>query len=167
MDPISVALGLAQFAPSIMRFFGAGEKSTAVAEKVVGIAKGITGAATPEEALERMRADAKLANEFMLATLAADAELEKAALQDRQNARARDVEIRRISGYNWRADILIIGCVAALCYIVNKIAAETVKTEVLAIFNMALGALLKMLGDVFSFEFGSSRGSKEKDALLR
>lgn len=167
MDPISIALGLAQFAPSLLRFFGAGETSATVAEKVVDIATTITGKAKPEEALAAMQADPALAQQFNLAVLASNTDLEKAYLADRSGARARDVEIRKISGYNWRADLMILGCVVALCYIVNKIGADAIKPEVLAIFNMAVGALLKMLGDAFAFEFGSSRGSKEKDALLR
>lgn len=168
MDPISIALGLAQFAPSLMRYFGVGEKSAAVAEKVVGLAQTVTGKGTPLEAMAAMQADPQLAQQFNLAVLAADTDLEKAFLADRANARSRDVEIRKLTGgYNWRADIMVLACVIALCFMVNKILGETIKPEVLAIFNMAIGALLKMLGDAFAFEFGSSRGSKEKDVLLK
>lgn len=168
MDPVTIALGLAQFAPSLMRYFGVGEKSAAVAEQVVGIAKTVTGKGSADEALAAVRADPQLALQFNVAVLSADADLEKAHLADRKDARARDVDVRKLTGgYNWRADLMIAGCVLALCYIVNKIGAEAIKPEVLAIFNMAIGALLKMLGDAFSFEFGSSRGSKDKDAQLR
>jgi hypothetical protein len=38
MDPITIALSLAQFAPSIMRFMGAGSSSVDAAKKVVDIA---------------------------------------------------------------------------------------------------------------------------------
>lgn len=168
MDPITIALGLAQFAPSILRFFGVGEKPVAVAEKVVQIAQTVTGKGTPEEALAAMRENAQLAQQFNLAALAADSDLQKAYLADRANARARDVEVRKLTGgYNWRADIMVVACVLALYFMVNKIVGDAIKPEVLAIFNMAIGALLKMLGDAFAFEFGSSRGSKEKDALLK
>lgn len=167
MNPVTLALALAQFAPSMMRFFGVGEKPVAVAEKVVGIATAVTGAQTPEDALKAMRENVQLAQQFNLAVLAADTELEKAHLADRANARGRDVEVRKLAGgYNWRADIMIVACVVALCVMVNKILGDNVKPEVLAIFNMAIGALLKMLGDAFAFEFGSSRGSKEKDQII-
>lgn len=169
MDPITIALGLAQFAPSLLRYFGVGEKSVGVAEKVVDLAKVVTGTQTPEGALEAMRQNAELASKFNLAVLAADTELEKAYLADRGDARARDIEVRKITGgHNVRADLMIVCCAAALVYIVYAINSATdIKPEVLAIFNMAVGALLKMLGDAFSFEFGSSRGSKEKDELLK
>lgn len=167
MDPLTTALSLAQFAPSILRFFGVGEKPAAVAEKVLQIAQAATGAQTPEAALAAMKENVTLAQQFQLAVLTADSKLEELYLADKANARARDVEVRKISGYNWRADLMIVCCAAAFVYIVYAINGNpTLKPEVLAIFNMAVGALLKMLGDAFSFEFGSSRGSKEKDELL-
>lgn len=77
MDPFTIALGLAQFAPSLMRLFGVGEKSASVAEKVIDIAKTVTGADNGEQALVAMQADPKLAQEFNMAVLAANVELEK------------------------------------------------------------------------------------------
>ncbi|RLG17880.1 hypothetical protein DRN75_03115 [Nanoarchaeota archaeon] len=66
--------------------------------------------------------------------------------------------------HNYRADILAFMAFVALCFMVYMINDNlAIKPEVLAIFNMAIGALLKMIGDVFAFEFGSSRGSKEKE----
>ena len=48
MDPITIALGLAQIAPSLMRFFGVGDKPVAIAEKAVEIAQVVTGQPTGE-----------------------------------------------------------------------------------------------------------------------
>lgn len=69
MDLFTLALSLAQFAPSVMRFFGAGDKPVAVAEKVVDLAKTVTGQPTGEAALESLRQNSQLAQEFSLATL--------------------------------------------------------------------------------------------------
>lgn len=166
---IPVALALAQFAPSIMRFFGAGETSVAVAQNVVGIAQKVTGQPTPEDALEAMRANAQLAQAFNLAVLAADTELEKLALADRQDARTRDIKVRELNaGKNRRADIMIvcdwaglIACLAVLTFFRKDIPGEVVGllSTVASIFGLCLR-------DAHQFEFGSSRGSKEKDELL-
>lgn len=169
MDPISIALGLAQFAPSIMRFFGAGEKPVAVAEKIVGIASGVTGTKTPEEALAAMRENAQLAAQFNLAVLAADSDLEKACLADRANARGRDTEIRKLTGgTNRRADLMVlldvvglVGCLAVLTLFQDEIPGEVV--GILATIAGVFGACLR---DAHQFEFGSSRGSKEKDDTI-
>lgn len=56
---VDVALGIAEFVPSIARFLG-GDKVADVAEKVVGVARQITGIEDPEQALEKIRADAQL-----------------------------------------------------------------------------------------------------------
>jgi hypothetical protein len=89
---------------------------------------------------------------------------EAAYLQDRQDARKRDAQITQQGYHNYRADIMLALVFIALIYITYVINANVaLKPEVLAIFNMMIGALLKMIGDAFQFEFGSSRGSKTKD----
>jgi hypothetical protein len=63
---------------------------------------------------------------------------------------------------------MLVCATASLVYIIYAINGSIGKIsgEVLAIFNMAIGALLKMIGDAFAFEFGSSRSSKDKDAAI-
>ena len=167
MDPLTIALSLAtKFAPDIIKHFSNSETAGTVAGKVIDIAQAVTGKKLPEEAQAALDADPALASQFRLQVAANNLELVRLADADRKDARARDVAIRQI-GYNWRADILVLACVAALIYIIYAINTNVeLKPEVLAIFNMSIGALLKMLGDAFAFEFGSSRGSKEKDELI-
>jgi len=166
---IPAVLALAQFAPAIMRYFGAGESNVAVAEKVVGIAQTVTGAKTPEEALERMRADAQLAQQFNLAVLSASTELDKAYLADRQGARTRDVEVRKLTGgSNTRADVMILGAVAGLLACLGTLVffRKEIPGEVVGIVATIAGIFGACLRDAFQFEFGSSRGSKDKDELI-
>jgi len=85
---------------------------------------------------------------------------------DFQNARGRDADLKKAGYTNRRADLMVAVAFCSLvfiCWLINSNVG--LKPEVLAIFNMAIGALLKMLGDAFQFEFGSSRGSKLKDLL--
>lgn len=170
MDPITIALGLAQFAPSILRYFGVGEKSAAVAEKVVGIAQSVVGPGkTPEETLAAMRQSAELAQQFNLAVLAADAKLEELYLADRKDARARDVEVRKLTGgVNKRADVMVVCdflglvvCLAVLAFYYKDLPGEA--TALISTIASIFGLCLR---DAHQFEFGSSRGSKEKDELL-
>ena len=144
----------------------AGDKGEKVAEAVVGIAETVTGK-KGEEAVEAIKADPQAALAFLQAQMAQEEKLEALVVEDRKSARERDGLFIKAGRWNFRADLMVLGCVIALCYIVNKIAGESIKPEVLAIFNMAVGALLKMLGDAFAFEFGSSRGSKEKDDIIK
>lgn len=168
MEPVSAAIALANIVPSLMRYFGAGEKSAAVAEKVVDIAKTITGTTTPEDAVKAIEASAELQQQFRLAVLAADTDLEKAYLADRQSARARDVELHKAGYLNRRADVMVlmdvvglIACLAALVFMRADMgeAAVTLISTLASYFGLCLR-------DAHQFEFGSSRGSREKDQML-
>lgn len=90
---------------------------------------------------------------------------DKSTDADRMDARARDTKLRQAGYKNTRADVMIVVVAFALCLDITLLSLYDLKPEVIAIFNMMVGALLKMLGDAFQFEFGSSRGSKEKDLL--
>ena len=63
MDPISIALGLAQFIPSAIRHFTGDDRSkaAAVADQVIGVAKSVTGKDNGEDALAAIKADPALA----------------------------------------------------------------------------------------------------------
>lgn len=77
MAPIlPIVMGLSQVAPIIARWLG-GENAGQVAEKVVGIAQVVTGAVTPEEALQKIQADAKLVSDFQIAVMQNATELER------------------------------------------------------------------------------------------
>jgi len=167
MDPFTIALGLAQFAPSIMRFFGAGEKSTAVVEKIVGTAQNITGASSPAEALEMIRVNAAKQAEFQMAVLKLDSEMELAYLADVQSARSRDVEIVKSGGKNYRADsmyILAVLLIASLVWIVLKSGLDEYAK---GIITLVLGRFLGYLDNIYNFEFGSTRGSRTKDTTIK
>lgn len=169
MAPIALALKLATFAPSVMRFFGAGEKPAAVAQHVVDLAQTVTGASTPEAAADALAANPELAAKFRLAALEADTELEKAYLADRGGARERDIRVREIAGgKNLRADLMVILDVVGLvaCLLVVLLFRDDMPGEAVGIIATVAGVFAACLRDAHQFEFGSSRGSKEKDAAL-
>jgi len=168
MDLISVALGLSQFAPKIIRWMG-GDKAGDIAEQVVGIAQKVTKTATPDAAMEAIKANPALAMQFEQAVMNKETELEKMFLGDRQDARARDVELRKAGYQNRRADYMVLMAFVTLIVIIALLwtAEKDIPATVVSIFSMSTGYLLKMLSDAFQFEFGSSRGSKDKDILNR
>lgn len=151
--------------PKVAKALG-GENAEKAAEVVVDIAEKVTGK-KGQEAVEAVKSSPETALAFLQAQMTQETRLEELVVEDRKDARLRDRAFLAAGRWNFRADLMILGCIFAVAYIVNKISGESVKPEVLAIFNMAIGALLKMLGDAFAFEFGSSRGSKEKDDLIR
>ena len=167
MGPITLAMGLANFAPQIIKWVTGSDKAEQAASAVVDIAKKVTGRDDGEQALEALKADPALVLQFRQSVIASEADLDKAYLGDRANARSRDVALVQAGRYNWRADILAVLAVGGLVLCVWFIARDSTLSEraVNAIMFVA-GVLAAAVRDVFSFEFGSSRGSRDKDALL-
>lgn len=66
MDPISIALGLASVAPTIVKWI-AGDDAANVAQKVVDIAKTVTGKTDPADAAAAVKADPAIALQFQQA----------------------------------------------------------------------------------------------------
>jgi hypothetical protein len=140
----------------------------------------VTGKQTPEEALLALQANAQLGHEYRMALLNHAVVLEQLADADRQNARSRDIEVRKIAGgentrANWMvfADVSgLVACVIGIVWIgylqaqgnmsLSEVAAAALVTQlanVAAYFGLSLR-------DAHQFEFGSSRGSREKDTLM-
>lgn len=180
MEPITLALALAgQFAPSIIKYFTNSDTAGAVAAQVIDVAKSVTGKGQGEEALEALKLDPALALQFKTAVLDREADLEKAYLQDRQDARKRDVELARAGLRNKRADIMVaLAAFGTAGGLLGMLALGYLKAKFPeAISEGVFGALLAQLStitsffglclrDAFQFEFGSSRGSRDKDALI-
>ena len=66
MDPITIALGLAQVVPGLIRWISGDDSSKAaqVADQVIGVAKTVTGKASGDDALAAIKADPALAAEI-------------------------------------------------------------------------------------------------------
>lgn len=165
-DPIGIAMGLAQFAPQVIKWISGSDKAAEAAGKVVQIAEAVTGKQGPD-AVEALKADPALVLQFRQAVMANETELDKAYLADRADARRRDVAITQAGRYNWRGDLLALLAVVGLVLCVWFVARDTEMPEraVNAIMFVA-GVLAAAVRDVYNFEFGSSRGSKSKDEVI-
>lgn len=167
MDPITTAMALAQFAPQIIKWVTGSDKAAEAAGKVVEVAEAVTGK-TGRAAVDALEADPSLVLQFRTQLLNAETELDKAYLADRADARARDIALARAGQRNVRADVMIIGAVVGLlaCLIVLVRFQNQVPGEVVGIVSTIAGLFGACLRDAFQYEFGSSRGSADKSALI-
>ena len=167
MDPITMAMALAQFAPQIVKWITGSDKAAEAAGQVVDIAEAVTGKGGTA-AVEALRADPAMVLQFRTALLQVEVDLDKAYLADRADARARDVALARAGQRNVRADVMIIGAVVGLlaCLIVLVQFQDQVPGEVVGIVSTIAGLFGACLRDAFQYEFGSSRGSADKSALI-
>lgn len=167
MDPVTIAFGLAQYAPSIIKWLSGSDKAEEAAQKVIDVARVVTGKDDAGEAVKAIQADPAMLMQFRQAMAGIEADMDRAYLADRQNARGRDVAFVQAGRWNIRADLLALLSVTGLIVCVWFVARDSSLPEraVNAIMFVA-GTLAACVRDVFAFEFGSSRGSREKDALI-
>lgn len=153
----------------------AGEVTAAVSSVVERVA-GITPD-TPEK-VERVQAmiqaDPALFMKMRTELQAIEqAELE-AYLTDRKDARARDVELRRLGETgNTRANVMLamafgaIIVIAGALVLLNAYGAPNEFTGAIFGFLTGIGGMFaRNVGSAFDFEFGSSRGSQQKSQQL-
>ncbi len=171
---IPVAAQIAsEFLPSLVGKLG-GDNAEAVAESVVDVAAtaaGVPESRDPSEILERLRQDARAQADLKIRLAEIENREEERVLEDRLSARMRSLEIEKGGRRNYRADLMLmlsftglIGCVAAAVWPYPE--GRALGTPEIGLLTTVAGVLLKMLSDAFAFEFGSSQGSKAKDALI-
>ena len=92
------------------------------------------------------------------------AELE---FKDRDSARGRDAEIVKAGKRNYRADAMFLLAVAVIVALVYAIWKDPSINEFMkGIVTLVLGRFLGYLDNIYSFEFGTTRGSQNKDSTI-
>jgi hypothetical protein len=167
MSIITTALALSQFAPIIAKWVG-GSRAENAANTVVSIAKNITKSSDENEILRRLQHDQNLVLEFQKAIIDSEKEIEMAILKDKESARNRDIAIINTGRRNKRADIMVISAALGLilCLVIITIYQDKLPGEAVGIISTIAGIFGSCLKDAYNFEFGSSRGSKEKDQTV-
>lgn len=154
MDPITIAMGLAQFAPQIIKWMSGSDKAEDAAKTVVSIAEKVTGK-TGAEALESIQFSQQQAAEFRQAVLARETELDLAYLKDIQHAR----ESHREHWMPWVLTLTLAGMVALL---VAGLFALPTPPENKEVVYLIAGQLIGAFGTAVAYWLGSSRGSAMK-----
>ncbi|MGH1374400.1 MAG: hypothetical protein ACRBBW_20350 [Cellvibrionaceae bacterium] len=174
MTAIAIAKGLASvtgFDSWISEKLGdkLGDKT---AQKIIDVAKIATGATTPEQALERAKADQQMAQAIRKKLVDNEHELALAALNDIDSARTMysgnntmaDEIARRVITQNHWAVAILLACNGLVIEFVDD------KTVALALGNLigtSVAALWQERQQVIGFFFGSSMGSKLKDMFAK
>jgi len=169
MEPISLAISLAQFAPSLIKYFTGSEKAANVAEQVVGIAQTVTGAKSPEDVLAALKANTELAVQFQQKVLEADTDLQKAYLQDVQSARAMqiaalgqdDLFSKRFVYYLAAAwSLFAMAYFSCVTFWPPSAAGQRIADTILGVL------ISTVLGTILAYFYGSTKNSAEKTRLI-
>lgn len=179
---IPVALEIAKIAaPGFIKWLTDSDKAAEAAETVIEAAQIATGAVTPDQALGRLQADPAAVLELNKLLIEKETELEKAYLADRSSAREAAVELAKAGDtsatdrktFMVRLDVtgLIFGLAGMM--LLGWVRAQYPDSISEGVFGALLAQLSTItsyfglcLRDAHQYEFGSSRGSEAKNALL-
>lgn len=89
---IALAQALTEFVPLMANWLG-GDEGEKTAQKIVGIAQGVTGEKNPQTLLHTLKTNPKLLVDFQKAILEMNRELEMNDSKDRKSARERDIAL--------------------------------------------------------------------------
>jgi hypothetical protein len=164
---VAIAQTLTELVPLMARWLG-GNESEKTAHKIVTLAHSITGERDPNSLLKALKTNPKLLIDFQEAILKLDHALEMAEYKDRDSARLRDIALAQAGRSNLRADIMVISAALGLvsCLITITLYRLSLPGEAVGIISTIAGIFGSCLKDAYTFEFGSSRGSKLKDSKL-
>lgn len=161
---------LAAFAPDIIKLFNGSDKKAEIAEKVVGIARSVTGLEDPKAAADIIAANATKSAEFTLAFNGQQGDMEKTYLADVQSA--RNMQVAALGQDDTFSKRFVYYFAAAwsiftMCYVVGITfyppLSEAGKANSATVLGFLLGTAV---ASIFSYLFGSTKGSAEKSRLL-
>ena len=163
---IPAALGIAaEILPGLVRHL-AGDKAGKVAETITQTAQAVTGAKTPEEALNAVMGSTEKQRELRLKLAQLQLTLDQAEQADRADARAMTRALAsEKTAIAWAAPLLsaiILVAFGGMVYLVVVTPADNASQ----VAQILLGALASMAIQVTNFWLGSSRSSQQKTALL-
>jgi hypothetical protein len=125
MDPITIAMGLSQFVPQIVRWIG-GDKAGNVAQKVVDVAQQVTGQASGDAALKALQADPNLVLQYRKAILDQEVTFEQLAVQnagDINKTMQTEAAAEHWPTYSWRPAIGFAVALAVMLSVLTVFAA--------------------------------------------
>lgn len=146
--------------PEVVRALS-GSKAADAAEKVVGVARAITGVNDPEMAVTKVIQDPALQIRMQEMLIAERLEYARLEIEDRKDARGREIKTGDKTPRNL-AYLVTAGFFGTLAAVMTGHVKPD--TEVILIL---LGSLGTAWTGIIAYYFGSSAGSKAKDDLLK
>lgn len=167
MDPLTIITALSAVAPTLIKWATGSDRAEQVATIALDAAKGITGQSNLDDSLAMLKANPELQLQFQTAMLNRDSEFEKLYVDDKKDARAMQIALASTPQGNVRANWLVgiaILIIVVILFVVIYI--PTISEFAKGALTTILGVFLQQLNNIYSFEFGTTRRSREKtDAI--
>ncbi len=170
MLPITAILAAAKYAPDILKWMGVGKSVQDVATKAVDIAMSVTGEKTAESAMDALDKNPELVLAYQKMIADQDLAYEAGYLKDKADARARDIALSATPHGNVRANWLCaFACLtifSILFIVIYPPIASQLSEFAKGALSTILGGMLTQLWNIYSFEYGTTRRSREKSDIM-
>jgi hypothetical protein len=168
MDPLTIISILSQFAPAILKHFGAGATAVDVASKAGDIARAVTGKDTTDAAVSALKDNPELQLQFNKAIIDQETTFEQLYMSDKADARARDIKLSETPMGNVRANWLVAIAVIVIFTILGVVVFRPEMNEYAkGVLTGILGMYIQQLANIYAFEFGTTRKSADKDNTIQ
>lgn len=167
--PLAALTALAQFAPMLLKYLGVGKNSVPdkVAEVAASVAREVTGTESVTDAIAVLTGNTQLQWEYKIQMAGHEHRMDELYLQDTKDARARDTEFVKAGMINWRAhSMYIMAWVVVVVAFVMVWHSQELDDFVKATVSLILGRFLGYLDQIYNFEFGSTKSSRQKDDTI-
>ena len=104
--------------------------------------------------------------EFLLQQAEQDLASFKEEIKDKDSARKRDAEFLAAGKHNYRADTMYVLAVVIIGLLVYAVLSSELDEYAKGIITLVLGRFLGYLDNIYNFEFGTTRSSRQKDATI-
>jgi hypothetical protein len=94
------------------------------------------------------------------------AQADKNTVDDRTSARALGAEYVKAGKTNWRQNILAALAMLSLMGFIIALFVLNIKPDIRDMLNIILGGLLKIVYDIYGYDFGGSFGSEQKNNMI-
>ena len=169
MEPISILLGLAQYAPKLIGFLTGNDKAAEVAAVAVDVAQKVTGRKDAGSAIKQLGLNPEAAAAFADKLREREADLEKAYLADIDSARKMQIAaLQQEDQFSKRfVYYFAIGWSAFAMFYFTLVTFSNVPPTGVRVSDTILGVLIgTVLSGFFGFFYGSSFSSRGKDLTI-
>ena len=95
-----------------------------------------------------------------------ETEMMRLQVQDVSNARQKEIELTKVLGHSDRMNwFLAIVVMALLIFITVSLSFSEIPVRNEHVFMLIIGEILGFAGGIFTYQFGSSMGSRIKDMI--
>lgn len=164
---IGLLASVIQLAPALTKVLGFSKSAEEIANTAAALAKTVTGTTDNDAALEALKDNPELLQQYQRELLDYEKGMESLYIQDKENARLRDIEFLKSGTRNYRGDFLVgISVIVVFSILGIIVLVPSLSEYAKGGLTTILGVFLNQLTNAFNFEFGTTRKDDDRNSQI-